>query len=82
MQTFINAYLLSGVNVFMYTQARKDAYVFLVLSSLPWIGQELSVRNAGSLQRILDIIERYVRFDLRPSIDETMHAFIVIQLKF
>ena len=45
-------------------QTRKDAYVFLVLSSLPWIGLEFASHNAGSLQRMLDMIERYVGFAL------------------
>ncbi|CAL4099178.1 unnamed protein product [Meganyctiphanes norvegica] len=42
-------------------QVRSDAYVYAVLSCLPWVGRELYEKKEQDLERLLKHIEIYIR---------------------
>lgn len=41
-------------------QVRSDWYVFVVLSSLPWVGRELQERKRSELERLFSALEQYM----------------------
>ncbi|ELT97533.1 hypothetical protein CAPTEDRAFT_202900 [Capitella teleta] len=41
-------------------QSRSDWYVYAVLSSLPWVGQELQEKKEAEFERVLSTIENYL----------------------
>lgn len=42
-------------------QTRSDWYVYVVLSALPWVGQELHEKKEQEFERLLDNIEKYLK---------------------
>jgi hypothetical protein len=42
-------------------EERKDAFISLVLASLPWCGVVLEQRFAADLQSLMDRIEKYLK---------------------
>ncbi|KYR00264.1 initiation factor eIF-4 gamma middle domain-containing protein [Tieghemostelium lacteum] len=51
--------LLSFLNSNSYTQNKSDYYVYLVLATLPWIGERLSKTNLGQLNALVEEVESY-----------------------
>ena len=47
-------------------QARSDFYVFAVLSSLPWSGQELYEKKEQDLEQLLNTIDNYINKRQKP----------------
>jgi len=52
--------LLSVLNTPDYTQNKADYYVYLVMSTIPFIGEHLAKNNLGQLNAVLDEVESYV----------------------
>ncbi|KAF2069159.1 hypothetical protein CYY_009519 [Polysphondylium violaceum] len=52
--------LLSVLNTPDYTQNKADYYVYLVMSTIPWIGEHLSKNHLGQLNAVIDELESYV----------------------
>lgn len=42
-------------------QVRSDWYVYVVLSSLPWVGKELYEKKDVEMDRLLNQIEGYLK---------------------
>lgn len=41
-------------------QVRSDVYVYMVLSSLPWVGRELFEKKETELNKLLDTVDSYI----------------------
>ncbi|KAK7116077.1 nuclear cap-binding protein subunit 1-like [Littorina saxatilis] len=41
-------------------QVRSDVYVYMVLSSLPWVGRELFEKKETELNKLLDTVDAYI----------------------
>lgn len=54
--SFLDVTLEDGI-----PQARSDWYVYAVLSCLPWVGLELHQKKEQDLDRILNMIENYLK---------------------
>lgn len=42
-------------------QVRKDGFMFMILSALPWCGKELQAREGQNFERIMNTIDSYIR---------------------
>ncbi|XP_057300654.1 nuclear cap-binding protein subunit 1-B-like [Hydractinia symbiolongicarpus] len=56
LEQFINEASQSAV-----PQVRSDWYIYTVLSSLPWCAKELSTKKPKEFERLMDLIEVYIR---------------------
>ncbi|EAL72257.1 initiation factor eIF-4 gamma middle domain-containing protein [Dictyostelium discoideum AX4] len=53
--------LLSVLNTSDYTPNKADYFVFLVLSTIPWIGEHLSHNHSGQLDAVIEECESYIQ---------------------
>jgi len=58
--SFIDAFL-EVLNEPNASQVRKDTFVFIILSALPWCGKTLAEKESQNFERILNSIDSYVR---------------------
>nr|CAG4647771.1 EOG090X03JL [Moina brachiata] len=54
--TFVESALEQGV-----PQVRKDWFIYSILTALPWVGRELFEKKENDLERIMSVIEGYLR---------------------
>lgn len=58
--SFIDAFLevLTEENA---PSVRKDTIIYVILSALPWCGKELQAKEAQNFERIMNVIDTYIR---------------------
>ena len=57
---FLDAFL-DVLNEPNATQVRKDAFIFMLLTALPWCGKALNAQDSHNLERIMNTIDGYIR---------------------
>jgi len=53
---------VADVLLILFLQARSDWFVYVVLSALPWVGQELYQKKENELDNLLSQIGSYIQF--------------------